>query len=256
MRFHQIRNATVKLTYGGKRFLVDPYLAEKGAYPGFAGTCNSQARHPTVPLKTPMEDILDVDAVIVTHTHADHWDDAAVKHVPKEKPIFVQHAYDAQLIREQGFQDVRLLTETTVFEGVTLHRVDGQHGGDAVMNAMGELLGQVMGVVFEAEGEKTLYLAGDTVWNRYVQMALDAFHPEVIIVNAGDARVPEYGSIIMGSEDVHSVCAYAPHSLVIASHMEAVNHACLTRAELRRVARERGFEQNLRIPEDNDAYSL
>ena len=33
MKLHQIRNATLIVTYGGKRFLVDPYLAEKDAYP-------------------------------------------------------------------------------------------------------------------------------------------------------------------------------------------------------------------------------
>ncbi|MXV36913.1 MULTISPECIES: MBL fold metallo-hydrolase [unclassified Saccharibacter] len=256
MRFHQIRNATVKLTYGGQTFLIDPYLAEKEAYPGFEGTCNSHKRHPTVPLKTPMEEILEHDAIIVTHTHADHWDEAAVRLIPKEKPLFVQHAYDAQLIRKQGFKDVRLLTENTYFAGVTLHRVDGQHGSDEAMGVIGDRLGQAMGVVFEAEGEKTLYFAGDTVWNSYVRMALDAYRPSVVVLNAGDARVPDYGSIIMGSDDVCSVCAYAPQALVIATHMEAVNHACLTRADLRKAAQAHGVSQRLRIPEDGEVCNL
>ncbi len=45
-----------------------------------------------------MDRILDVDAVIVTHLHIDHWDEAAVRLVPKEMPIFVQDYSDAQVL--------------------------------------------------------------------------------------------------------------------------------------------------------------
>ena len=37
----QVRNATLRVDYGGVRFLVDPMLADKGAYPGFEGTANA-----------------------------------------------------------------------------------------------------------------------------------------------------------------------------------------------------------------------
>ena len=73
----QVRNATVRIDYGGVRFLVDPVLADKDAYPGFEGTANSQRRNPLVPLPMPLAAIVDVDAVIVTHLHPDHWDEAA-----------------------------------------------------------------------------------------------------------------------------------------------------------------------------------
>jgi L-ascorbate metabolism protein UlaG (beta-lactamase superfamily) len=35
MNITHIRNATQLMTYAGKRFLIDPMLAPKGAYPGF-----------------------------------------------------------------------------------------------------------------------------------------------------------------------------------------------------------------------------
>lgn len=34
----QVRNATLLVEYGGARFLVDPMLSDKGAFPGFPGT--------------------------------------------------------------------------------------------------------------------------------------------------------------------------------------------------------------------------
>ena len=86
----QVRNATLRIDYGGVRFLVDPLLAEKGAYPGFEGTANSHLRNPLVPLPVALEDIINIDAVIVTHLHSDHWDDAAKATLPKSLPHFAQ----------------------------------------------------------------------------------------------------------------------------------------------------------------------
>jgi L-ascorbate metabolism protein UlaG (beta-lactamase superfamily) len=42
-----------------------------------------------------MDEILDVDAVIVTHIHPDHWDEAAINLVPKDMLIFAQNEKDA-----------------------------------------------------------------------------------------------------------------------------------------------------------------
>lgn len=35
MKITHIRNATLIVEYGGKTFLIDPMLAEKGTYPPF-----------------------------------------------------------------------------------------------------------------------------------------------------------------------------------------------------------------------------
>ena len=59
-----IRNATVKVTYGDTTILVDPMLAEPGAYPGFPNTWRSELRNPLTPLPMPVIDVLKgVDAV-------------------------------------------------------------------------------------------------------------------------------------------------------------------------------------------------
>ncbi|MGV2399060.1 MAG UNVERIFIED_CONTAM: hypothetical protein MIL04_26180, partial [Klebsiella aerogenes] len=38
MNITHIRNATQIIEYAGKKFLIDPMLADKGAWPGFPGT--------------------------------------------------------------------------------------------------------------------------------------------------------------------------------------------------------------------------
>lgn len=250
----QIRNATVKITYGDTTFLVDPMLAKKGTYPGFENTYLSNLRNPMVDLtESPAEVILGVDAVILTHTHLDHWDDAAQKALPKDIPLFTQHEEDAELVRSQGFKNVRVLTKESEFGGVTITKAGGQHGTDEMyaMPPVAKVLGEAMGVVFQAPGYKTIYLAGDTIWREDVEKTIQKYHPEVIVLNTGKAKVNGFDSaIIMGEDDVLRASRAAKNAKIVAVHMDAINHTSLTRDALRTYVEKQGIESRVDIPED------
>lgn len=251
----QVRNATLRIDYGGVRFLVDPLLADKGAYPGFEGTANSQLRNPLVPLPTPARRLTDIDAVIVTHLHADHWDEAAKATLKKDLPVFAQNAADAVEIRGAGFTDVRVLTGTTEFRGVRLARTEGQHGTDEALSEL-PILGHVCGVVFSHPSATTLYVAGDTIWNRHVESAIAEHKPGVIVLNAGKAVVTGFAPIIMGEADVLAVHKAAPGAVLVASHMEAINHCTLSREDLRAFSDREGFASSLLIPADGESIAV
>src|SRR3546814_15719331 len=106
----------------------------------------------------PVADVLEgVDAIIVSHTHLDHWDGGEHRHIPTGMRLFVQHEADAALIRGQGFTDVRVLDGETDFEGVRLTKTGGQHGTDA-MYANADLaasLGDAMRVTSTAPSPTT-----------------------------------------------------------------------------------------------------
>ncbi|MGY2461757.1 MBL fold metallo-hydrolase [Vreelandella sulfidaeris] len=257
----QIRNATVKITYGDTTFLVDPMLAVQGAYPGFENTYRSELRNPLVGLPMPFEVMIDdVDAVIVTHTHLDHWDDAAQELLPKDIPLFAQNTADAKLIRSQGFSDVRLLDGEAEFGGVTMHKTGGQHGSDTLyaVPELAKALGDFMGVVFEAPDQKTTYLVGDSIWRDEVEQALAQYNPEVIVLNAGAAEMTgfEGDPIIMGKEDTLRAHRAAPDATIIAVHMEAVNHMTLSRDELSDYVQEVGIQDHVSIPADGEVISF
>ena len=156
-----------------------------------------------------------------------------------------------------GFRDVRALDERNEIAGITIHKTAGRHGSDAGLEGpIGELLGTVSGFVFEYPAEKKLYVAGDTVWCEPVAEALARHAPDVVVLNSGDAKLSTDESIIMGKEDVREVLEAAPNATVIATHMESVNHATLSRRELRAFLEDRGMAGRVLIPADGDSYGF
>lgn len=253
MNVKQIRNATLVVEYAGKKFLIDPMLAEKGAYPPFPNSQRQDQNNPLVGLPVTIDKIIqDIDSVIVTHLHLDHWDDAAKEALPKDIKIFSQNEEDAEKIINAGFQNVEVLDDDTIFDGIQLTKTRGEHGRGEIL----KLAGLVCGVVFKHSSEKTLYVAGDTVWYGAVQEVIDTHKPEVIVVNAGDNQFLEGGSLVMGKDDVYEVYKAAPNAKIIAVHMEAVNHWTLSRGELKSFANEKGISSNILVPDDGESYSF
>ncbi|MCW9699112.1 MULTISPECIES: MBL fold metallo-hydrolase [unclassified Avibacterium] len=254
--YQHIRNATAKVSYAGQTFLIDPMLAKKGAYEGFANTLNSQLRNPLTELPMPMNEAWQgVTAVVVTHTHLDHWDEAAQKYLPKDLPIIVQNQDDAKLIREQGFNDVRVLNETLKIGDVSLHKTGGAHGTKEMyaVAPLGQLLGDAMGVVLRAKDRKTLYIMGDTLWTADVNKALIKYKPDVLVMNTGSARVNGFNEgIIMGKEDVAHAHQAMPKAKIIAVHMDAVNHGAVSRQAMRAFVQKSGLKDWVAVPEDGE----
>lgn len=256
MKITQIRNATLLVEYANTTFLIDPMLADKEAWEGFPGTARSHLRNPMVPLPVKVEELLNVDIVLVTHTHRDHWDEAAQQLIPASQLIYTQHEADAQLIRSQGFTNVHVLTDENAFpQGISIYKVDGQHGSNDAyaVPQVAEFLGDACGLVFTHRDEKTLYIAGDTVWVKPYMKTLQRFKPDVVVMNIGDAHIDEYGPIIMGADDTLRTLQFLPQATLVASHMEAINHCLLTRRELREFTQKQGIEDQVLIPEDGES---
>ena len=256
IKFEHIRNATSKITYKGITFLIDPMLAPKDAYPGFEGTYNNHLRFPLVDLPNSIMEILkDVDAIIVTHTHLDHWDNYAVENIRKDIPIFVQNKKDYNIIKEQGFKDIFILEEEIDFKDIKLIKTGGSHGTVEMFaeDWFTEISGDAMGIIFQAEGEKTVYFVGDTIWTADVNKALNRFKPEIIVMNTGAARVLAFKEpIIMGKEDVEHMVKAMPNSQIVAVHLDSVNHATVTRKDLKEFIKAKNIEKNVIVPEDGE----
>ncbi|MBD0379408.1 MBL fold metallo-hydrolase [Paenibacillus sedimenti] len=246
MKIQLIRHATLWLEYAGTTFLIDPMFSEAGANPPIPGSSNER-RNPLVPMPGSMHGWLQPDAIVVTHLHRDHWDDAAAAALPKATPIFCQPG-DENTFSSQGFTSVSAITTMIQTKNIRISRTSGQHGtGD-----IGEKMGRVSGFVFQADGEPTLYLAGDTIWCNDVEQALDIYRPDVSIVNAGGARFAVGDPITMEADDIIQVCKYAPYTQIVAVHMDSINHCLLTREDLKIRLAEAGLLDQVAIPKDGE----
>lgn len=257
MYIQLIRNATVKVTYGGYKFLIDPFLAKKGMLPPVEMPGVPLKNNPMVELPIGMEEILDVDAVIITHLHFDHFDEEAKHVIPKTMKLFVQSEEDKNILLKDGFTNIDVLSSNgSKFHNITLYKTYGQHGVRDIMKPFFEQGGipyDACGIVMKHPDEKSLYVVGDTIWCKEVKDSIDKYEPEVAILNAGCAQGPQNNPIIMGKEDVYEFHKYTPNTELVAVHLEVVNHAILTRKELQAFVKEKGFDKLLCIPNDGES---
>ena len=255
MKFQQIRSATSIVTFAGKRFLIDPMLAEQGAYPSVPDTTNTGRGNPDCSLPCKIEELFEVDAVIATHLHFDHFDDVAARLLPKHLPIFSQSEQESQVLAGFGFKDVRiLLSEGCDFDGVRLHRTECDHGSSSLVTLYGYQQGglseKASGVVFLSTEEKSpFYLAGDTIFCQHVIDAVEKYRPGIVAVNAAGAQFPLGHLLIMNQYDVLAMMRRFPQVEVIATHVEGVSHATVTRGMLREFAAQKELDR-LWIPDD------
>ncbi|MBQ7453961.1 MAG: MBL fold metallo-hydrolase [Selenomonadaceae bacterium] len=258
MKIQQIRNATLKINYAGKIFLVDPWLIAGQKFGRFVDIpgkpfhtpdpVREQIPMPIYDLPATVEEILrGVDYYILTHIHPDHIDIAPDGSLGaplnKKIPIFAQNDDDAAALKNSGFESVEVLDEK-FFGNVKLTKTPARHGTIAP-------LGEACGVIFSAPNEKTLYIVGDSVWFDGVQSSLKNFLPDVIIVNACAAELVDNGRLIMNDEDISCIAQALPSAKIIVSHMDNVAHATITRHEMRGLLARRGVE-NYFMPADGE----
>jgi L-ascorbate metabolism protein UlaG (beta-lactamase superfamily) len=176
MQLQLIRSATLRLDYAGRHLLIDPYLAAKFSRPSFTG----RSPNPMVDLPcSPQEVIANIDAVIVSHLHSDHFDPAAQELIPKDTPILCQ-PMDEEPITSMGFQDETPIEDSLVWHGITIARTPCQHGSGTILDDMGT----ASGFIFQAENEPTIYWVGDTIYYDAVAEVIARVQPHVIITHS------------------------------------------------------------------------
>ena len=283
MKFQQIRSATVKITYAGKTFLIDPWLSPRfmsgnlAMIPIIAGInrggdkrkkpiideCSTwkavSTKHKWLPC--PLHSLPmsvgkvngGVDAYICTHVHLDHIglgpNGKGCEGLNKNLPIYAIGRQDADFLEFSGMKDVRIVEDRITYGDAEIIKVNAVHG--TIKPCC-----EAAGFVFRAPGEKTVYLCGDTVWCSDVQETIAKYKPDVIITNNCAAMLLDNGRLIMDDGDLENVVKAAPGAFVIASHMDNVPHATLTRRTLAKKLKKKGILNKVHIPEDGECYEI
>ncbi|HET9910838.1 MAG TPA: MBL fold metallo-hydrolase [Anaerolineales bacterium] len=249
MQIQLIRSATLRFSYAQKNFIIDPYLAAKHTRPSFTGA----SPNPLVDLPcSPLEVIADIEMTLISHLHSDHFDPVAQDLLPKDTPIFCQEE-DKAKIESKGFYNVVPVIDAVNWQGITITRTACQHGSGEVLKEMGN----ASGFVFQAANEPTVYWAGDTIWCESVADAIRRSQPDIIITHSCGAKWGDGVLIVMDAEQTLAVHRVVPDSVIVATHMDSLDHATVTREDLRAYAEANGLgPEKLLIPLDGEKIAF
>ncbi len=240
-----IRNATLKINYNGKCFIVDPMFASKHSFMSFVNP--AQTLNPTVDLPMQVEDIVNgVDAILLTHSHPDHIDSIAIELLNKNLPLFAQEA-DREFLGGTDFQNITYINKELIWEGIEIYRTDGVHGPEDIRG----VIGKVSGFVLKAKDCPTVYIVGDCLLDQTIADNIKKHNPDIIITNSGGAYF-RGGShrILMNQEDTLAMAEENSNCKIVAVHLESIDHCPVSRDELRQSAKDKNL--NIYAPDDGE----
>ncbi|RKQ92829.1 L-ascorbate metabolism protein UlaG (beta-lactamase superfamily) [Solirubrobacter pauli] len=245
MKLTLIRHSTLRMDVAGHTLLVDPQLDPAGAREAVPNTPNPR-RSPLVNLPEPAEAVVaSIDAVLLTHTHQDHWDATARELIAHDTPIFCQPA-DAERLHADGYIDARPVHADAKLGELLIVRTDGHHGTGEV----GEAMGSVSGFVLHAPGEPSVYVAGDTILCQEVLDAVEEHRPQLIVVNGSGARFNTSDPIVMDNDDIVELARAVPNAQIVVVHLDTVSHGTETRVDVRARLTAEGLTDRVLVPED------
>jgi L-ascorbate metabolism protein UlaG (beta-lactamase superfamily) len=190
-----IGNATTLIRWGPFTVLTDPNFLHAGqrAYLGL-GLTSKRLREPSL----DVSELPDLDAVVLSHLHGDHWDRVAQRGLSRSLPILTTPHAARRLQGLRGFRRSLGLdtweSHTLVRDGSTL-RVTSLPGTHAP-GLVGRLLPPVMGSLLEF-GDTTgavaqrVYLTGDTLmYDGVREIARRCPDVDLAVVHLGGTTLP------------------------------------------------------------------
>ncbi len=195
-----VGHSTHLLSVGGVRMLTDPWFYD----PAFGALS-----HVFGPAVAP-EDVGPLQAVLVTHDHADHADLRAMDRLDKGAHAFVATRELAARVRLLGFAAVDTLAEweSAVVGAARVTAVPAEHDIYEI------------GYVIDA-GDRVAYFAGDTRLFDGIRAIAERFRPSLAILPVDGTRVTGGGIHVMTPADAVEATRILAPKAAVPSHAEA-----------------------------------
>ncbi|HEX6501029.1 MAG TPA: MBL fold metallo-hydrolase [Micromonosporaceae bacterium] len=189
-----IGTATTLLRFGPFTLLTDPNFVRRGQRVGLGyGLWSKRLTQPAA----RVDDLPDLDAVLLSHLHGDHFDRVARRRLPRSVPVLTTPQAAARLQR-WGFGDtlaMRPWQSTTLRRdghGLRITSVPGTHGPGVVGRV---LMPQVMGSVLEwyrpdEAPPLRVYITGDVLYRQELTAVVDRFGDlDAMVAHLGGTRI-------------------------------------------------------------------
>ena len=255
IRITFVRNATMILEYGGKKFVVDPMLRGKGVTEELPSTLHPEKPPLTELPMTPEQIMSGADAVLVTHIHPGHLDKAAGKLVPETTPFYVQNILDKDNARKFGLKKTQTINMnlSTHLGDIDIIRTSGVHGDGKIMDVLNDME-NTSGIILRKDREKTVFISGDTVWCYGLDQAF-SYRPDIVVAYLGACRAFNM-RYTMNLEDLEKMRRLLPAAKIVCVHMDTFENQPLTRSQVRAWAAANGFEKQILIPENGEVLTF
>jgi L-ascorbate metabolism protein UlaG (beta-lactamase superfamily) len=243
IRFIHIRHSTSVIEIGKVKILIDPMLSDKESLPPVLLTGN-KLNNPRKSLPFSLDNIInDLDYLLLTHLHFDHFDKKAIDIIPKTKSIFCSPT-DSKKLHSIGFLQTHSIEGPYEIDGITIKRYPAVHG----KGLLKYLMGKGSSYSIDYNGFK-LFLTGDCILTKTLITNLVKVSPHLVIANAGAARFKFGKPITMSIKDVQEISKVLKDSKIVVVHLDALNHCTESRDYCKEQIQD---YSNIFIPDDGE----
>jgi L-ascorbate metabolism protein UlaG (beta-lactamase superfamily) len=187
-----VGNATTVLRLGDFTLLTDPAFGPAGsrAYLGY-GAWTRRLKDPALSAL----DLTQVDAVLLSHLHEDHFDRAARDRLEVTLPIITTPQAERRL-RRRHFEQVRGLPTWECHEWthdrqrLRVTAVPGRHGPGPVDALLPDVMGSVVELEVGGRSALRLYITGDTLYDaRLAEIPRRFGEIDAMLIHLGGTRL-------------------------------------------------------------------
>ncbi len=254
MKITQIRNATIVIEIQGISILVDPMLSKKSTLPKLR-YYKSNYRNPLVKLPEAFHQLKDsIDYALITHCqkgHFDHLDRAGVHWLIKNKiPTFCT-SHDSTYLQKKGIHTKVLKEKCSAFFKGTIQQIPAKH----TRGWLTPFMEHGVGYYIKLENEPSLYLMGDTILTDEIRRFIRDNQPDYIVAPTGKAQFDIGAPLLLNEKEIIELASLST-GLIIANHMEALDHCRINRQDLTTILKDQNLSKRFMIPNDGETVNL
>ncbi len=247
IKFIHIRHATSIIEINNKKILIDPMLSEKESLPPVNSAYN-QLKNPRTELPFSSDSIVkNIDYLLLTHLHFDHFDKKAIEIISKEIPILCSKT-DCKRLNNLDFLYTCPINNEYEIDEIKVTKYNAIHG----KGLLKYLMGKGSSYLIDYMGFK-IFLTGDCLLTNSLKNNLIKTEPDVVIANAGAAKLKFCKPITMSIKEIQEISKILENSKIFVIHLDALNHCSETRDYCKEQIRN---YSNIYIPNDGEEVEI